>query len=919
MSKRMSDIIPIRDSVGFNLIRTVFSVYIVVAVIVTMVHMGIEYSNTKSSIKDDLQLYQTTFESPLATALWDLDEQGIALIVPSILTLPSVVGVKIEDIDGFSVSLKGTTSNETNNDRFIIHNFPVFYTEEGENTQVGNAYFYSTNDVVLNKVKTGFILIIVNSIIKTTALWIIFLIVVKPLILVPIEKLSKAAQKINLQNIGNNPINIKTKKRNELKVLAESFNVMASNIKTSTTELNKTNDDLNLLINTIQQLTTASNRHQLFNNAISALFTKLSDNQWTSFNFCYQDVENDEAGFSYYHHKFDDNYLMPSLLATECSKEFNLDQPSTFKEGLGQFELFGSEQSNKLLLPIWHGENLLAVINICAKNEFNLSEAQKRFIESLINFLMINMEELLTRMGLESAVVIRTAQIQKMSNELRKKAQDLETSSAYKSQFIANMSHEIRTPMNAIIGFSDRGIDEQSIDTNKEYFKKIHRASKSLLVIINDILDFSKVDAGKLELNPVEFNLNDMIESVISIIENAVNQQEVKLFVLSPSPNNSQVIGDPDRLQQVLINIINNAVKFTEKGYISLSITDSQDNNTDNNDVLYDFIIEDTGIGIDSKKCDTLFEAFSQADLTTTRNYGGTGLGLTISKKLVELMNGNLIVKSELGKGSTFSFQLRLPKSNSVLESNILQKLNITTFFENEMEYKTINRLLALYGVNESRLRNLSIENINNSAEYLLIDGEQNQKELVDNLKDLPKTIKEKTIISLANNHKPTKDKLHDNGFKRIIQKPILANSLIKIIKQDENPEQRPAHWWIDGRFKALTVLIVEDNLMNQMLLEAILEDAKMSVTIVDNGLKAVEAVKNNDFDMVFMDIQMPEMDGLSATKEIRTFNQSLPILAMTAHASQKDKDKSLAAGMNSHITKPIDPDILFNEIERFS
>ncbi|WP_135076367.1 DAHL domain-containing protein [Terasakiella sp. SH-1] len=407
-------------------------------------------------------------------------------------------------------------------------------------------------------------------------------------------------------------------------------------------------------------------------------------------------------------------------------------------------------------------------------------------------------------------VSIRTdiTKLKNMETALEKSRDKAEQGSQSKSAFLANMSHEIRTPMNAVIGLSHLLLNTKLDEKQEDYVNKVLSSANILLDIINDILDFSKIEAGKLAFEEIAFNLDDVFDEVMTLTTLNTQKKGLKIRLQRDVELSHMLIGDPLRLKQVLINISSNAVKFTHEGEVTFVIEEVQ---RTGERVVLQFSVQDTGIGLSAEQIETLFDSFSQADLSTTREYGGTGLGLAICKNLVERMKGQIHVESEKGHGSTFSFTA---------------------------EFKIGPRLSVL-------------------------EGEQS--------------------FSILNNQ----------------------------VERTQQAQVAEPH-----DFKGAKVLIVEDNIINQKVAAGLLQRFGLDCEIVNNGKEGVQAARDNRFSAILMDIQMPEMDGVQATVEIRKADTDIPIIAMTAHAMAEEQEKCRLAGMNDYVTKPVDPEQLRRALE---
>nr|WP_321497695.1 PAS domain S-box protein [uncultured Methanolobus sp.] len=616
------------------------------------------------------------------------------------------------------------------------------------------------------------------------------------------------------------------------------------------------------------------------------------------------------------------------------------------------------ELEGRIFLDFVHPDDLEATIETVSKlekqekvsrfeNRYRAKDGTYRWIEwrsvPIGELIYAAARDITLRKEAEEKLLEYAEELEDKNLELDKALIKAEEATRAKSDFLANMSHEIRTPMNGVIGMTNLLLTTKLNEEQRHYVDTVNKSGQNLLELINDILDISKIEAGKLEIDEIDTNLQEILEEVASLLSLKAHDKELEFICIADPEVPVNIKADPARLKQVLINLGGNAIKFTKEGEVVIRVT--LESESDSEETLR-FSVRDTGIGIPYGKKNLLFQKFSQVDASTTRYYGGTGLGLAISRELVELMNGEIGFESEEGKGSEFWFKLKLEKVSAAempeWHDMGIEGIHALVVDDNRTNREVLVKLLTSWNmqVEEAKDGPSAIQKLFKAHE----EGEPYQIALLDMqmpgmdgslLGRIIKSDKDLSNISLvmlsSAGQMPESWMQNKNNFAACLSKPIKSSVLFTKLSSLFSKEQKNGEIGgpeskidksADNAIKA-RILLVEDNVVNQHVAQSMLQKLGITADVANNGLEAIEALETIPYDLVFMDIQMPEMDGMEACRHIRNKNSSVinhdvPIIAMTAHAMKGDKEKCIEAGMSDYMSKPINLELLAAKIDKW-
>lgn len=902
-------------SLARRLISTVLRWYLAFAVGVTLVQLALEYSSVSRTIGTDMASLGRSFGPSMRDALWLFDRPLLKTMSDGLAQAAFISGVQIETRDGKIIAQSGRVPAGTQQTGNVLtasyqaHVFPLEQeTAGGTSKYLGRMILYSDREVVLERIKYSFLVILFNSVIKTLGLWLIFYWVVTRWLAGPLAKLADTVGALNFDDRHDKVISFQYQHNDELGVLVNALNDMRKRLSTSRNE----HDELNrILEQTVAQRTRTLNETLDLNRTL---------------------IGQSPLGFLAY--RADGQCVLANRAVCELV-------------GGSESELL---QQNFRKIESWRTHDFLAVAERTLHTG-QPGQASGRIVTSFGNTLWIDITfssfslegkpHLLAMVNDVSATRANAEAMREAKESAEQARARAQAASRSKSDFLANMSHELRTPINAISGFTTLAQRTALTAQQADYLDKIQQASQGLLRIISDLLDFSKIEAGHLEMEHIPFRLSDVLERAFSNISQLAERKGLELLMDIAPELPTVWMGDPLRLGQILTNLCGNAVKFTEVGEIELRVAPA---GADATRLL--FSVRDTGIGLSPQQAAKLFRAFAQADSSTTRRFGGTGLGLAISERLVGMMNGRIWLESEEGRGTTFLFEVELglaaadalpppPQLPFMLQGQRALIVDDNACARQILQTQLIQLGMVADAVDSGAAALVALRrasSANTQYPVVLMDWKMPGLDGVATTRAIraDPTIAGTPVIVMVTAYGREQvtqaggdARLLDDILLKPVTPDLLAETLARTTLTVHATPQRGAPLPHGGRLPGVSLLLVEDNPINQQLARELLEQEGAQVRVAANGkiaLALLDELGLDYFDAALVDLQMPEMDGYETSERIRARPDGahLPLIAMTAHAMLEERERCLRVGMNDHLGKPIDTELMVSKLAQW-
>ena len=880
-------------------LRRLLLAYVLFAAVVTSLQLYAEYVRIRADVAVTLDFLVKSMTPSAETALWDVQTDLLKSMANGLMEHPVVRFVQILDEDGKVLEQAGVQSPTAASDAGLYRSRALIHSKTDGGTQrIGELRIGSNQSVVLGMLWSVGLTVGMSIAAQLIFLAAVLLLLVGVLVVKPLKLFSDKVGEMILSGVDRT-IDLGQVASLEIVTLQNGFNQLVRQVAQSHDVIARQNLELE---QRVLERTRALNENQAH---LSNIFERANNGIF------FADVAGRLIRF---------NQSLADMLGYH---------PADFPLGnfLDLSHPQDAENERREFLALRDG----AVDNYRLEKRYLDRQGNPVWVDVAVSAIRDDQRAVVNFVG----VVVDVSARRRVADAMLDAKNRAEEATKAKSDFLANMSHEIRTPMNAIIGMSHLALKTNLDARQRNYIEKVHRSSVNLLGIINDILDFSKIEAGKLSLECIAFGLDEVMGQLASLLSMKVNDRHVDLhFRVAPGIPNA-LMGDPLRLGQVLVNLANNAIKFTSEGDIVVGL---EANERDETAVELHFWVQDSGIGISPEQRDRLFQSFSQADASTTRKFGGTGLGLTISRTLVEMMGGRIWVDSTLGVGSTFHFTVRLGLQGgnpmkSMFLAEELTGLRVLVADDNPIAREILSATLTSFGMQVqtadngaqalSRLR----QSLSGTTPYALalIDRGMPAPDGMACIRQihLEYPVCPPCVLVVANGKEEaeaTEILSAENGvpLAGILLKPTTPSSLLEVVARALQLKdvaytrrslslQSPVD--VVQQLGGARVLLVEDNLLNQELAKELLQQAGIDVVVAENGQQALDILASSaDFDGVLMDCQMPVMDGYTATRLLRQNPAwaNLPVIAMTANAMAGDREKVLSAGMNDHISKPL-------------